>query len=83
RRYLNMSRGEGDTRGSWNEGDGWEYVEAPQPALDGGDGTASVNLSETEQEVLQRMADRTRSDPMTDPLTGADLGAGAAADKAP
>ncbi|MBG6567156.1 manganese catalase family protein [Pseudomonas aeruginosa] len=83
RRYLNMSRGEGDTRGSWNEGDGWEYVEAPQPAMDGGDGTASVNLSETEQEVLQRMADRTRSAPMADPLTGADLGAGAAADKAP
>ncbi|WP_324272386.1 hypothetical protein, partial [Pseudomonas aeruginosa] len=23
----------------------WEYVEAPQPAMDGGDGTASVNLS--------------------------------------
>ncbi|VTM12223.1 non-heme catalase KatN [Pseudomonas aeruginosa] len=57
-----------------------EYVDSPQPALDGGDGTASVTLSDAEGEVLQRMADRTRSDPMLDPLTGADLGAGASAD---
>ena len=27
--YYNMSQGPGDERGPWNQGDGWEFVEAP------------------------------------------------------
>ncbi len=75
-RYFNLSQGEGDTRGPWNEGDDWEYIESPEPAVDGGDGSATVQLSEEDSELLQQMQDRTRSDPMADPVTGADLGAG-------
>lgn len=75
-RYFNLSQGEGDTRGPWNEGDDWEYIESPEPAVDGGDGSATVQLSEEDSELLQRMQDRTRSDPMADPVTGADLGSG-------
>ncbi|CAH2901323.1 MAG: Manganese catalase (EC [uncultured Paraburkholderia sp.] len=43
--YYNMSAGEGDARGPWNEGPEWEFVEAPQPAVDGGDGLPSVRMS--------------------------------------
>lgn len=37
--YFNMSQGEGSTRGPWNEGDDWDFVEDPAPAVDGGDGS--------------------------------------------
>ena len=75
--YFNMSKG-GDARGPWNEGGDWEFVEDPQPAVDGGDGTATVTVSEEDVQVLQSMASRTASDPTTDPTTGADLGSGKA-----
>ncbi|WP_244817747.1 manganese catalase family protein [Caballeronia sp. Lep1P3] len=75
--YFNMSQGQ-DMRGPWNEGGDWEYVEAPQPAVDGGDGTASVNVTEVEKDALTNMATRTASDPTADPVTGADLGSGKA-----
>lgn len=74
-KYFNMS-GEPNVRGPWNEGSEWEYVENPEPAVDGGDGTASVNLSTAEGEVLQAMKARTTSDPASNPITGADLGSG-------
>jgi Mn-containing catalase len=72
-----MSKGN-DARGPWNEGGDWEFVEDPQPAVDGGDGTATVNVTERDVEVLQAMASRTASDPSAEPTTGADLGAGKA-----
>ena len=75
--YFNMSKGD-DARGPWNEGGDWQFVADPQPAVDGGDGTASVNVSELESEALTTMATRTASDPTADPVTGADLGAGKA-----
>ncbi|MFM0340722.1 manganese catalase family protein [Paraburkholderia fungorum] len=74
--YYNMSDGDDAPRGPWNEGPGWEFVEKPQPAVDGGDGLASVQVSEKEVEVLSAMASRTASATETDPVTGADLGAG-------
>jgi Mn-containing catalase len=74
--YFNLSQGEGSTRGPWNEGEDWEYVEEPMPAVDGGDGSASVQLSEEEEGLLLDMKVRTMSDPDSDPITGADLGAG-------
>jgi Mn-containing catalase len=74
--YFNMSSGEPDMRGPWNEGDEWEYVETPQPAVDGGDGSASVELSADDEKVLMQMKTRLKSDPDANPITGADLGSG-------
>jgi Mn-containing catalase len=75
--YFNMSKGE-DVRGAWNEGGDWRFIEDPQPAVDGGDGLASVSVSETDVKTLQSMASRTASDPSARPVTGADIGAGEA-----
>ena len=66
----------GDARGRWNEGPEWEFVEAPQPAVDGGDGLPSVNVTQADVEVLGALAERTASDTESDPMTGADLGSG-------
>lgn len=76
--YYNMSKGDDSPRGPWNEGPDWEFVESPEPAVDGGDGLASVNVSNDVVQVLSAMASRTASDTSADPLTGADLGAGQA-----
>ena len=73
--YFNMSKGDG-ARGPWNEGGDWQFVEDPQPAVGGGDGTATVTVAEADLQTLQSMASRTASDPAADPTTGADLGAG-------
>jgi Mn-containing catalase len=70
-----MSKG-GDVRGPWNEGGDWQYIDDPQPAVDGGDGLVVVNVSADDIEVLSAMAARTASDTSADPTTGADLGAG-------
>lgn len=74
--YYNMSQGGGDERGPWNEGSDWQFVDDPQPAVDGGDGLATVGVSAEAVEVLQAMASRTASDASSNPTTGADLGAG-------
>ncbi|KTB74739.1 MULTISPECIES: manganese catalase family protein [Pseudomonas] len=74
-KYFNMS-GEPNVRGPWNQGGNWEYVESPQPAVDGGDGTASVKLDAKDADVLEMMKERTQSDPTANPITGADLGSG-------
>ncbi len=76
--YFNLSQGEGELRGPWNQGPEWEFIEDPQPAVDGGDGHASVQLKERDMKAVQDMAGRTRSDPQVDPKTGADLGSGGA-----
>ncbi len=76
--YFDMSQGAGNALGPWNDGDLWERVEdrEAQGAVDGGDGTASVGLTSRQQEALAALAARTASDPQSDPLTGAELGAG-------
>ncbi|HEN8798087.1 TPA: manganese catalase family protein [Pseudomonas putida] len=74
-KYFNMS-GEPNVRGPWNEGEEWEYVENPSAAVDGGDGTASVELAAPDLAVLEAMKLRTMSDPASNPVTGADLGSG-------
>lgn len=78
--YFNMSQGEGDMRGPWNSDDNFHYVSErdEQSAVDGGDGGAQVGLDSAESAVLDQAAQRTRSDPQADPLTGAELGMGAA-----
>ena len=76
--YVNTSQGEGDTQGPWNTGPQWNRVDdiEDQIPLDGGDGLASVKLKAPEKKALAAMGKRTLSDPESDPLTGADLGAG-------
>lgn len=73
--YYNMSAGD-DPRGSWNSDENFEYVADPQPAVDGGDGLATVNLNKEQLAFVKAMAKRTQSDPSVDPLTGAELGKG-------
>ncbi|KAA0999990.1 manganese catalase family protein [Paraburkholderia panacisoli] len=76
--YYKMSASDGAPRGPWNEGPEWEFVDTPTPAVDGGDGRATVNVSAGDAEVLRAMASRTASDTSSDPTTGADLGVGEA-----
>ena len=77
-KYYDMSQGEGDARGPWNEGAQWEFVDdrEQQSAVDGGDGSASVSLNERDAAAVQAFVARTASDPDANPVTGADLGAG-------
>ena len=76
--FYDMSQGEGDVRGPWNSGELWERIDDrdAQAAVDGGDGRASVVLEEAQQAALEAMAARTMSDPDSNPVTGAELGAG-------
>ncbi|HEV7272003.1 manganese catalase family protein [Pseudoxanthomonas sp.] len=76
--FYDMSQGEGDVRGPWNSGESWERIDDrdAQAAVDGGDGRASVVLEEAQQAALEAMAARTTSDPDSNPVTGAELGAG-------
>ncbi len=75
--YFDMSQGGPEVRGPWNDGPKWQAVSdrEKQQAVDGGDGSASVALTEDEASVLNQLAARTGSDPGADPLTGAELGA--------
>ncbi|HYO95934.1 MAG TPA: manganese catalase family protein, partial [Polyangiaceae bacterium] len=77
-KYYNMSQGDGDRRGPWNQGEQWEFVTErdEQSAVDGRDGGASVKLTSEEMAAVKNLAARTLSNPTTDPVTGADLGAG-------
>ncbi|OLS59230.1 manganese catalase family protein [Pseudomonas putida] len=71
--YFNLSSGS-EIRGPWNEGEDWVYVENPQPAVDGGDGSASVQLDAFSASTLEAMKLRTQSNPDAQPITAADLG---------
>ncbi|TYQ13695.1 UNVERIFIED_ORG: Mn-containing catalase [Zoogloea ramigera] len=74
--YFNMSQGGAEKLGPWNDGPEWQRVDArdAQVAVDGGDGSASVQVGQDDAEQLDNLAARTRSDPRVDPVTGADLG---------
>jgi Mn-containing catalase len=75
--YFNMSQGEGDMRGGWNQGEKWNFVQGSEQdaaAVDGGDGSASVELTDDEDTSIRAMAARRMSDPSADPPTGAELG---------
>ncbi len=76
--YVNSSQGDGDMEGPWNSGDQWERIDALEEAMamDGGDGTASVELDADSAAAAKKLSARTMSDPTKDPATGADLGAG-------
>lgn len=70
--YLDLSKGD-EVRGPWNKGGEWEYVKEPA-TLGKGDGVATVKLSSEEEKLNQQLAERTASDPKSDPQTGAELG---------
>lgn len=72
--YYRMSNGSEPSRGPWNEGPEWETVAHPEPAVDGGDGSASVKLDKADAALLKAFAARTQSNPSGDPTTGAELG---------
>jgi len=76
--YVNTSQGEGDMEGPWNTGPQWDRVDdlAQVMPADGGDGQATVSLGSADESVATKMMQRTKSDYTSDPLTGADLGAG-------
>ncbi|UXY14343.1 manganese catalase family protein [Chitiniphilus purpureus] len=74
--YFDMSQGEGDVHGPWNDQSEFQVISdrAQQGAVDGGDGSASVGLTDHEAETLEAAAARTQSNPTAKPITGADLG---------
>jgi Mn-containing catalase len=75
--YFNLSQGDGDMRGAWNQGGQWTFVEGSDQraaAVDGGDGAATVGLTSDENSSIRAFASRTMSDPSADPPTGAELG---------
>jgi Mn-containing catalase len=76
--YVNTSQGPGDAEGPWNSGGQWKRLDdvEGQIPLDGGDGQATVKLKAVEKRAVEALAERTMSDPNSDPTTGADLGAG-------
>src|ERR1700742_4740262 len=69
--YFDLSKGD-DVRGPWNEGPEWQFDADPKPAVDGGDGTAQVNVPKADLETLKAMVSRTASNTQIDPTTGAD-----------
>jgi Mn-containing catalase len=75
---VNTSRGAGDVNGPWNSGKEWQRIDDVEASIpvDGGDGMASVQLTEMDQIALSEMASRTQSQISLNPTTGADLGAG-------
>ncbi|HEY0333658.1 MAG TPA: manganese catalase family protein [Stenotrophomonas sp.] len=77
-KYYNMSQGEGDATGPWNQGEQWESISDrdAQAAVDGQDGSVSVQLNAVQAEAMAAMTARTQSAPDRDRVTGADLGAG-------
>lgn len=79
--YVNTSQGDGDTRGSWNSDENFNYITDREAhlAMDGGDGLSSVKLAAGQKDVLKQMAARTKSDPKANPTTGVELGGDGAA----
>lgn len=71
--YINASQGGADVRGPWNSSENFEYLPA-EPAVDGGTGMPEVHLRADERELVDRLAERTASDTMANPVTGAELG---------
>ena len=74
--FYDLSQGPGNLEGPWNSGAQWERVSDCEPAVDGGDGDASVSLTSRQGRALEAMSERTASRPDLDRVTGADLGAG-------
>jgi Mn-containing catalase len=77
--YFKMSHDGAVVNAPWNSGSGLS-IQTGEPAVDGGDGIASVELDAQQETALTAMAGRLQSDPASDPTTGAELGSGGAAE---
>jgi len=75
--YFNLSQGDGDTTGPWNDPAVFQVENdvANAHSIDG-DGMASVAMSPDEEAAVQALATRTKSSPDTSPVTGAELASG-------
>jgi len=75
--YFNLSQGEGDTTGPWNDPAVFQVENdvANAHSIDG-DGMASVVMAPDEEAAVQALATRTMSSPDTSPVTGAELASG-------
>jgi Mn-containing catalase len=64
------------TRGSWNQGEEWEFIDNIEETLpaDSGDGLAHVKVTAKENTAIDALSKRTKSDPNIDPVTGAEIG---------
>lgn len=80
--FVNTSQGEGDLRGPWNFGPQWRRADEASEmlALDGGDGSVSVELKADEKEAVRALMVRTKSGDVG-VVTGVELGAGPGAGK--
>ena len=76
--YFDLSVGEGNAVGPWNQGEQWNYVSGTEMTVpvDGGEGFALTGMAKDEQMAVMKLAARTKSNLDKDPVTGADLGAG-------
>jgi Mn-containing catalase len=81
RTYFNLSQGEGDASGPWNSPENFNVVSnwEDQGGFDGG-GTSTTTLTADEEAAVTALALRTKSDPNSNPTTGAELGASATVD---
>lgn len=63
--YVNTSQGNGDSQGPWNSGQDWKRMDdvVAQIPLDGGAGSASVQLTEEEERDLVAFRRRMESQP--------------------
>ena len=79
--YVNTSQGEGDATGSWNSGEQWDRIDdlSKVMPIDDGSGDASVALDKKDTAALAKLAARTKSDPASNPVTGAELKPGVGA----
>ncbi|MEX3921141.1 manganese catalase family protein [Paraburkholderia sp. BR10872] len=80
--YYKMSHGGETIAAPWNSGNGLEMRQG-EPAVDGGDGNAWVNLDESQQAALKAMRERLSSETAVDPQTGAELGEAAIRPESP
>ena len=75
--YADTSQGLAEARGPWNSDENFRVAAGDALlAMDGGDGNGSVKLSAEQKQVVERMATRLRSNPDSNPTTGAELGMG-------
>ncbi|HEY8261041.1 MAG TPA: manganese catalase family protein [Methylosinus sp.] len=79
--YVNASQGNGDSRGPWNSGQEWKRMDdvVAKIPLDGGAGSASVQLTEEEEKDVgafrRRMESRPNGEGATAPRGGTPRGA--------
>ena len=73
--YFNMSVGDGDARGPWNNEPTFDFRDATT-AVDGGSGMPEVTMDKSDLKVAEKTATRLQSDLTVDPVTGTMLGMG-------